>query len=266
MRDDARVVPPIPPRAPLVTQRHLGNRMLPVAGVVVVLAAAFWYVPVPQIVLLRWRAPRTTAFMEARKAKLRERGTSDALERRPAPLSKVSPALVKAVLAAEDARFYEHWGVDWQAVRKAAAWNRKIAGKKGRWRRGASTITQQLAKNLWLSGEKTWWRKGREAAIAVALDALVPKQRILEHYLSAIEWGERTFGVEAAARKYFGVPASRLDEAQAAWLAAMIPNPSFYLAHPERHRQRGAAIAARAFGPLTPLDEIDDEWGTAPPR
>ncbi len=186
--------------------------------------------------------------MEARRAKLRKEGKSDTLDRRPVPLRAVSPSLVRAVLAAEDARFYEHWGVDLQAVREAAEWNRKVAGRKGRWRRGASTVTQQLAKNLWLSGERTWWRKGREAAIALALDALVPKEKILEHYLSAIEWGKRIFGVEAAARKYFGVPASRLDETQAAWLAAMIPNPSYYLAHPARHRQRAELIAARAFG------------------
>ncbi len=204
--------------------------------------------------------------MEARKAKLRREGKSDALDRRPVPLRAISPFLVKAVLAAEDARFYEHWGVDLQAVREAAEWNRKIAGRKGRWRRGASTVTQQLAKNLWLSGERTWWREGREAAIALALDALVPKEKILEHYLSAIEWGERVFGVEAAARKYFGCPASRLDREQSAWLAAMIPNPSYYLAHPARHRRRAELIAARAFGPGVPPDEMEEPEAPGAPR
>jgi len=204
--------------------------------------------------------------MEARKAKLRKDGKSDALDRREVPLSAISPALVTAVLAAEDSRFFDHHGVDWQAVREAAEWNRTVAGKKGHWKRGASTITQQLAKNLWLSGERTWWRKGREAAIALALDALVPKEKILEHYLSAIEWGERLFGAEAAARKYFGVPAARLDAAQASWLAAMIPNPPFYLARPERLRQRAAVIAARAFGPASPAGQTDDEEEAEPPR
>ncbi len=204
--------------------------------------------------------------MEARRAKLRKEGKSDTLDRRPVPLRAVSPSLVRAVLAAEDARFYEHWGVDLQAVREAAEWNRKVAGRKGRWRRGASTVTQQLAKNLWLSGERTWWRKGREAAIALALDALVPKEKILEHYLSAIEWGERIFGVEAAARKYFGLPASRLDEAQSAWLAAMIPNPGWYLAHPARHRRRADLIAARAFGPAPPPDEMEEPEDPEVPR
>ncbi len=220
-----------------------------------------WFVPLPEIVALRWRSPRTTAFLEARKAKLRAEGKSDALDRRPVPLSAVSPALVRAVVVAEDARFWQHRGIDWEAVHEAAAWNRKIAGRRGRWKRGASTITQQLAKNLWLSGERTWWRKGREAAIALVLDALVPKNKILEHYLSAIEWGDRVWGAEAAARAYFGVPASRLDAGQAAWLAAMIPSPSFYLAHPEPHRHRAALIEARAFGhgPATVDTEGEDE-------
>ena len=204
--------------------------------------------------------------MEARKAKLRKEGKSDALDRREVPLSAISPALVTAVLAAEDSRFFDHHGVDWQAVREAAEWNRTVARKRGRWKRGASTITQQLAKNLWLSGERTWWRKGREAAIALALDALVPKKKILERYLSAIEWGERIFGAEAAARKYFGIPAAHLDAAQAAWLAAMIPNPAFYLARPGRHRQRAAIIAARAFGPAAAARETDDEEEAEAPR
>jgi len=204
--------------------------------------------------------------MEARKARLRAQGRSDVLDRRPVPLSAVSPAMVKAVIAAEDARYWQHRGVDWQAIREAAEWNRRIAGRKGRWKRGASTITQQLAKNLWLSGERTWWRKGREAAIALALDALVPKEKILEHYLSAIEWGERVWGVEAAARTTFGVPASALNARQAAWLAAMIPNPSWYLARPERHRQRAALIGERAFGNGKSVEEEESEEAPESPR
>ncbi|HUM00846.1 MAG TPA: monofunctional biosynthetic peptidoglycan transglycosylase [Thermoanaerobaculia bacterium] len=247
-------------------RKLIGIRQLLAAGVLLVLAATVWVVPLPQIVALRWRSPRTTAFMEARKARLRAQGRSDALDRRPVPLSAVSPALVAAVIAAEDARYWQHRGVDWQAVREASEWNRRIVGQKGRWKRGASTITQQLAKNLWLSGERTWWRKGREAAIALALDALVPKEKILEHYLSAIEWGERVWGIEAAARTTFGVPASALDERQASWLAAMIPNPSWYLARPERHRQRAALIAQRAFGAGKPVGEDESEEAPESPR
>jgi monofunctional biosynthetic peptidoglycan transglycosylase len=240
-----------------MSRRQPAQWQLLAAGLVVGLAGTLWFVPLPRIVALRWRSPRTTAFIEARKAKLRADGKSDAIDRRPVSLRAVSPALVRAVVVAEDARFWQHHGIDWTAVREAAAWNRTTGRRKGRWRHGASTITQQLVKNLWLSGGWNWWRKGREAAIALALDALVPKEKILEHYLSAVEWGERVWGAEAAARTYFGVPASRLDERQAAWLAAMIPNPAYYLRHPDRHARRAALIEKRAFGREPDAGETD---------
>jgi monofunctional biosynthetic peptidoglycan transglycosylase len=148
------------------------------------------------------------------------------------PLSQVSPALVEAVVAAEDARFFEHHGIDWTAVAQAREYNRRHAHDRRPRVHGASTITQQLAKNLWLSGTRTWWRKAREASIALVLDACVPKKRILEVYLSAIEWGERTWGCEAAARALFHVPASRLSAGQAAAMAAMIPSPVRRGVHP----------------------------------
>lgn len=214
---------------------------------------------------LRWRTPRTTAFIRARQEALRAAGKSDAIDRRPVPLEAVAPALVAAVLTGEDARFFQHRGIDWQAVREAADWNRKIAGRKGRWKRGGSTITQQLAKNLWLSSDRSLFRKAREAAIALALDALVPKKKILEHYLSAIEWGERTFGIEAAARNTFGVEAARLSRPQAAWLAAMIPGPAYYLAHPAAHRRRAALVEERAFGPPFSPEGFDEEEAGPPP-
>jgi monofunctional biosynthetic peptidoglycan transglycosylase len=248
-----------------VSRRHLGKRLLLAAGVAVGLWAVLWFVPLPEIVALRWRSPRTTAFMEAQRAKLRAEGKSDALDRRPVPLSAVSPALVRAVVVAEDARFWQHRGVDWGAVREAAEWNRKMAGRKGRWRRGASTITQQLAKNLWLSSDRSLFRKGREAAIALALDALVPKEKILEHYLSAIEGGERVFGIEAAARSTFGLPAARLSRSQAAWLAAMIPGPAYYLAHPAALRRRAALLEERAFGHPSPPGSSEEEEEGPPP-
>ncbi|HQQ76875.1 MAG TPA: monofunctional biosynthetic peptidoglycan transglycosylase [Thermoanaerobaculia bacterium] len=185
----------------------------------------FIFIPLPQIILLRWRDPSTTAFIRARQERLRREGKSDSIDRRPVPLSQISPALVAAVVAAEDARFFEHHGIDWIAVAEARAYNRRHAKDRRPRVHGASTITQQLAKNLWLSGERTWWRKAREASIALVLDACVPKKRILEVYLSAIEWGERTWGCEAAARSLFQVPASRLNAQQAAAMAAMIPSP-----------------------------------------
>jgi monofunctional biosynthetic peptidoglycan transglycosylase len=190
------------------------------------------FVPLPQIVLLRWRDPSTTAFIRARQERLRAGGKSDVIDRRPVPLSRVSPALVAAVVSSEDARFFEHHGIDWAAIAEARAYNLRHAHDRRPRVHGASTITQQLAKNLWLSGGRTWWRKAREAAIALALDACVPKRRILEVYLSAIEWGEHTYGCEAAARTFFAVPASRLTPEQAAQLAAAIPSPLRRRVHP----------------------------------
>jgi monofunctional biosynthetic peptidoglycan transglycosylase len=171
----------------------------------------------------------------------------------------VSPALVAAVLAAEDTRFFKHHGIDWTAVSEARAYNAKHAKDRRRRLRGASTITQQLAKNLFLTGHRTWWRKAREAAIALVLDACVPKKRILEVYLSAIEWGERTYGCEAGARALFGTDAARLTPGQAARMAAMIPSPRWYRAHPAAWDRRAAAVAARAGGPAPVPAEDDDE-------
>jgi monofunctional biosynthetic peptidoglycan transglycosylase len=195
--------------------------------------------------MLRWRDPGTTAFIEARRAHLREQGKRDAIDRRPVPLGRVSPALVQAVLAAEDSRFFQHRGIDWDAVSSAREWNQAHERDRRRRLRGASTITQQLAKNLWLTGRRTWWRKVREAAIATLLDRLVPKERILEIYLSAIEFGETTYGCEAASRELFGVSASRLSTEQAARLAAVIPAPAWYRSHPAAWERRAALIAQR---------------------
>jgi monofunctional glycosyltransferase len=217
-------------------------------------------VPVPRIVALRFSAPGTTAFLEARRDRLVAAGKSGRIDRRPVPLEKVSPHLVTAVLVAEDARFFEHHGIDWAAVKAARERNRRYPKRRAV---GASTITQQLAKNLWLSSDRSWVRKGREAAIALTMDLLLPKRTILEHYLSGIEWGERVYGCEAAARRYFGVPASALTRQQASWLAAMIPGPGVYLRNPARHQRRAARILARMsrateLYPLL-LEEADDD-------
>jgi len=211
------------------------------------------FIPLPSILLLRWRDPKTTAFIEARRARLRAQGKSDAIDRRPVRLGQVAPALVQAVLAAEDSRFFEHHGIDWEAVSSARQWNRAHAQSRRRRLRGASTITQQLVKNLWLTGERTWWRKGREAAIAAALDLLVPKARILETYLSAIEFGETTYGCEAASRTLFGASASRLSAPEAARLAALIPGPAWYRAHPAAWEHRADLIARRMESQALPV-------------
>ncbi|MFI5198358.1 MAG: monofunctional biosynthetic peptidoglycan transglycosylase [Thermoanaerobaculia bacterium] len=203
------------------------------------------FIPLPQILLLRWRDPKTTAFIESRQAHLMAQGKSDAIDRRPVRLGLVAPALLRAVLAAEDTHFFEHHGIDWEAVSSARKWNKAHAQRRRRRLRGASTLTQQLVKNLWLTGERTWWRKGREAVLAVLLDLLVPKERIFEVYLSAIEFGETTYGCEAASRALFGVSASRLSAPQAARLAALIPGPVWYRAHPAAWEHRAEFIAQR---------------------
>ncbi|MFI5119229.1 MAG: monofunctional biosynthetic peptidoglycan transglycosylase [Thermoanaerobaculia bacterium] len=210
------------------------------------------FIPLPQILLLRWRDPKTTAFIEARKAHLRALGRSDAIDRRPVPLGQVAPVLLRAVLAAEDSRFFEHHGIDWEAVSTARKWNEAHARSRRKRLRGASTLTQQLAKNLWLTGERTWWRKGREALLAATLDFLVPKARILEIYLSAIEFDETTYGCEAASRALFGLSASRLSGPQAARLAALIPGPAWYRAHPPAWEHRAELIAQRMEGQQLP--------------
>jgi monofunctional biosynthetic peptidoglycan transglycosylase len=154
------------------------------------------------------------------------------------------------VITSEDSRFTEHEGVDWDAITKAYENNEKLAGGKARAGRrrarikGGSTITQQLAKNLFLSGERSYLRKGQELIIAYMLEFWMTKQRILEIYLNVIEWGNGVFGAEAAARHYFGVTAAQLNESQAAQLAVMLPNPRFFDTHRQSPylAQRSAAI------------------------
>jgi monofunctional biosynthetic peptidoglycan transglycosylase len=168
--------------------------------------------------------PQTTAFMDAQLGRLRERKPEAKLRHQWVAYEKISPSLKRAVVAAEDARFVEHEGFDWEAIEKAMERN-KVKGKVVR---GGSTISQQLAKNLFLSGSRTVWRKGQEALITVMIERLWSKRRILEVYLNVIEWGDGVFGAEAASRHYFGASAAALGPEPAARLAAMVPNPRFY--------------------------------------
>ena len=139
----------------------------------------------------------------------------------------ISPNLKRAVIASEDSKFNDHEGFDWQGIEKAYEKNLK----KGKIVAGGSTISQQLAKNLFLSSKRTPWRKGEEAIITVMLEKMLSKQRILEIYLNVIEWGNGIFGAEAASRHYFKTSAVNLSAPQAAKLAAMVPNPRFYDDH-----------------------------------
>jgi monofunctional biosynthetic peptidoglycan transglycosylase len=168
--------------------------------------------------------PESTAFMRGRLAVLREDDPNDRLAYRWVGYDRISSYLKQAVIAAEDAKFMIHSGFDWEGIGKAYRQN----VREGEIVRGASTITQQLAKNLFLSGERAWWRKAQEAAITVMLEIILTKRRILEIYLNVIEWGDGVFGAEAAARYHFGVSAAALTPAEAARLAAMMPSPRSY--------------------------------------
>jgi monofunctional biosynthetic peptidoglycan transglycosylase len=155
------------------------------------------------------------------------------------PYAQISDNLKRAVIASEDDGYTDHDGIDWDAVEKAWARNsraeelaeqRAAAGRKARAPKvvGGSTITQQLAKNLLLSGERTLLRKGQEFALALVLEAVLDKQRILEIYLNNVEWGEGVFGAQAAAEHYFRKPVARLSAYEAARLAVMLPRPKYF--------------------------------------
>jgi monofunctional biosynthetic peptidoglycan transglycosylase len=144
------------------------------------------------------------------------------------PYDRISVNLKRAMIAAEDARFAEHEGFDWDGIQKAMDRN----ARRGRVVAGGSTITQQLAKNLFLSASRSYVRKGEEALITLMLESLLDKRRIFELYLNVIEWGDGVFGAEAAARRYFGIGASQLSPEQAARLAAMAPSPRHFERNP----------------------------------
>ena len=178
-----------------------------------------------------WRdhPPSETAFMSGRLAELKRVNPGAGLQYVWVPYQRISVHLKRAMIAAEDARFVEHEGFDWEGIQHAIDKNLK----KGRVVAGGSTISQQLAKNLFLSGDRSYWRKGEEALITIMLEAILDKRRIFEIYLNVIEWGTGVFGSEAAARHYFGTSAAQLDASQAARLAAMTPNPRRYERNPE---------------------------------
>src|SRR5471032_1837657 len=168
--------------------------------------------------------PSSTAFMQARLATLQQKNANASLRRQWIGYDKVSSNLKRAVVAAEDAKFVDHDLFDWEGIQKALEKNQR----RGKVVAGGSTISQQLAKNLFLSGEKSLWRKGQEAVITWMLELLMDKERILEIYLNVAEWGNGVFGAEAAARHYYNVSAAGLNAEQAARLAAMLPRPLYY--------------------------------------
>ncbi len=171
-----------------------------------------------------WVNPNNTAFMQARLEAMREDNPKAQLRHKWVPYADISVNLKRAMIAAEDAKFLDHDGFDWQAIQRAASRNLK----RGKVVAGGSTISQQLSKNLFLSGSRTPWRKLQEAAITVMIETVMSKRRILEIYLNVIEWGNGVFGAEAASWHYYRTSAARLSVDQSARLAAMVPNPRYY--------------------------------------
>jgi monofunctional glycosyltransferase len=202
-------------------------------GLAVILAMQLWFLM--HVIMWREVDPSSTSFMRQQLQVLRERDPKAQLQHRWVDYDRISVHVKRAVIASEDARFPEHDGVDWEAIEKAFERNTR----RGRVSFGGSTITMQLAKNLFLSGDRSYLRKAQELVIAYMLEALMSKRRILEIYLNVAEWGVGVFGIEAAARHHFGVSAAQLGPGQAARLAAMLPRPRYY------DRNPGSAALAR---------------------
>ena len=178
----------------------------------------------PDISKLKKENPKKTALMKYRETVSKEKGKKYRVYQTWVPFPKISPYLVKAVLIAEDDKFWKHEGFDYEAIQKAV--EKDLKAKKFKF--GGSTITQQLARNLYLSPEKSVIRKISEAIIAWRMEKILSKKRILEVYLNVVEWGEGIFGVEAASRHYYQKPSSELTPEEAARLASVLPNPRKY--------------------------------------
>jgi monofunctional biosynthetic peptidoglycan transglycosylase len=211
--------------------------------------AAFVYLTLPDVRTLRTSNPHTTAFMELRAREAHWRGEPVRRDQRWAPYARISPNLKRAVLVAEDSAFWTHEGIDYEQLRESM----EVNWERGEFVRGASTITQQLAKNLYLSPNKNPLRKLRELFIARRLEAELSKQRILELYLNLIEWGDGVWGAEAAARRYFRKSAFDLTPHESALLAGAIANPHLLdPAHPSARLRFRQQMILRRMGAITP--------------
>ncbi len=175
-----------------------------------------------------WVNPDTTRFMEIRLAGLQTKDPKAQLKKQWVNYGQISIHLKRALIVSEDDLFVHHEGFDWEGIQKAMQKNQQ----RGKIVAGGSTISQQLAKNLLLSPEKTPWRKAQEAIVTLMIESVWSKQRIFEVYLNVIEWGNGVFGAEAAARRYYGISAAQLSPEQAAKLAGMVPSPRFYDRNP----------------------------------
>ena len=200
--------------------RWVKRALLLAIGLVVVVQLWFF----AHVVFWNFFDPGETAFMNLRLAQLQEKNPKAVLKQRWVPYERISIHLKRAVVAAEDDGFVDHEGFDWEGMQRALQKNEK----KGRVVAGGSTISQQLAKNLFLSPSKSYVRKAQEAVITLMLETVMSKRRILEVYLNVVEWGNGVFGAEAAAQRYYGISARQLSASQAAHLAVMLPNPRKY--------------------------------------
>jgi monofunctional biosynthetic peptidoglycan transglycosylase len=212
-------------------------------------SAAYMYLTLPDVRPLRRENPAATAFMNLRADEAHARGVPYARDWRWIPYARISPNLKKAVIATEDGAFWQHAGIDYEQLRESIETNWEL----GEFKRGASTITQQLAKNLYLSPSKNPIRKGKELLITRRLEVELSKQRILEIYLNVIEWGDGIWGAEAAARRYFRKPAAELSAGEAALLAAAIANPHLLdPGHPSARLRRRQQMIMRRMGAVIP--------------
>ena len=211
--------------------------------------AAYIYLTLPDVRPLRTTNPRSTAFMELRAREAQRRGDPTTKDQRWVAYSRISPNLKRAVLVAEDSAFWKHEGIDFEQLRESM----EVNWERGEFARGASTITQQLAKNLYLSPSKNPVRKLRELLITRRLEAELSKQRILELYLNVIEWGDGIWGAEAAARRYFHKSSAELSPQESALLAAAIINPRVLdPGHPSARLRRRQQMITRRMGAVTP--------------
>jgi monofunctional biosynthetic peptidoglycan transglycosylase len=219
-------------------------------GLVVLFAA---YATLPDVRPLAAHNPGTTAFMDLRAAEAHARAETPKRVQYWVSYARISPHLKRAVLVAEDSAFWTHEGIDVEQLRESMELNLE----RMEFARGASTITQQLAKNLYLSPRKDPLRKFRELLLARDLEAALSKRRILELYLNVIEWGDGIYGAEAAARAYFGVPASALSAEQSALLAGAIINPRlFNPGAPNRRLLSRQRLILRRMGAASPPPEV----------
>ncbi len=246
--------------------RQISWSLLAVFAVLFVYASAV-FLTLPDVRLLRAKNPKTTAFMELRARESRSRGDEPRRVQQWVPYSRLSPNLVRAVLLTEDAKFWKHDGLDYEQIKESM----EVNLERGEFARGASTITQQLAKNLYLSPSKNPVRKLKELLIARRLESELTKQRILELYLNVIEWGDGIYGAEAAARTYFGRSAAGLSAPEAALLAASIANPRVMNpGSPTVRVWRRHAMVLRRMGAVEPPPVLStspaEETETTPPE